>query len=101
MASSGAWNWPPALLTRPSMRVEDGRHRRRHLLLFADVARVGGGLAAVLGDLGGDRSKLLGLAADKGHGGPQAAELVGRATADAAAAASDDDHLAGEQSLAE
>ena len=62
---------------------------------------MGGGLAAVLGDLGGDRGELLGLAADQGHGGAQAAELVGRAAADAAAAAGDDDHLAGEQALAE
>jgi hypothetical protein len=86
MASSGAWNWPPALLTRPSMRpvrLQDRGNRRGHRFLLADVAGVGGGLAAVLGDLGGDRGEPLRLAADEGHGGPQAAELVGRAAPDA------------------
>ena len=34
---------------------------------------MGGGFAAVLDDLAGDRGELLGLAADERHGGPQAA----------------------------
>jgi hypothetical protein len=81
--------------------LQDRRYSGRNRFLLADVAGVGGGLAAVLGDLGGDRGEPLRLAADESHRGPQAAELVGRATADAAAAAGDDDHLAGEQTLAE
>ena len=70
IASSGAGNWPPALLTSASMRPwsrEHGRDRRLHLRLFADVADVDRAGAAGVLDLALHRGELVGLAADDRH----------------------------------
>src|SRR6185295_18403817 len=71
------------------------------MLLLADVAGMGGGRSAVLGDLAGNGGQLFGLAADDGHGGSQACKLVRGAAPDTAATAGDDHHLAGKQPRSE
>jgi len=79
-----------------AVRLQDGGDRRGHSFLLTDVARVSGSLAAILGNLGGDRIELVRLAADQRHRGAQRGELMGRAAANPAASAGDDDHLTGE-----
>ena len=100
MASSGAANCPPALLTRPSMRPCGLRMSPTvaYGLLLANIAGVAGGPPAILGDLGLHAAKLLRLAPDEGDGGTEARQLVCGAPADAAAASSDDQRLSGKQS---
>jgi hypothetical protein len=82
MASSGAWNCPPALLTRPSMRACAFRMSATAALTPSSSLYAG---------------KLLGLATDERDRGTEARQLVRGAAPDAAAAAGDDHELPGKQ----
>ena len=100
IVASGAGNWPPALLTRASMRPCAREHRGDgglHRGLVADVAGVRRADAAGGLDLAAHRLELLELAADDRDARAERGELVRGAAADARAAAGDDGDLAGEQ----
>ena len=104
MLSSGAGNWPPALLTRPWMRPRAARMAAT-VAFTASSSRMSQAARLAsppsLADLGRDRVELAALAADQHHVRAERGELVGGAAADAAAAAGDDDGLAGEQAGSE
>ncbi|MNF97240.1 hypothetical protein D3C84_800600 [compost metagenome] len=75
-------------------------HRRDHgldRLLVADIADLQAGAAAVLADLLAGGLEFLQLAPDQHHMGAQGGQLMGGAAADAAAAAGDQNGLAGKQ----
>ncbi len=72
-------------------------HQGLDRFLVADVAGLPVGLAAVLGNFAGDLLQFFRLAPHQQHLGPQGRQFVGSAAADTAAAAGDDDGLAGEQ----
>jgi hypothetical protein len=99
MAISGAGNCPPALLTRPCTAVarHDGGHAGLHGVFVADVEGQRVAAAAVLGDLGGHTVQLVGVRPLMTTCAPSAGQFVRHAAADAAAAAGDPHHLAGEQ----
>jgi hypothetical protein len=100
MDSSGVMYWPPALLTRPSMRpcaTTMAVHGRPDGFFLADVAGVETHAAALGHDLAGHVLQLVELAADQHHVGAQRGQFMRDAAADAGAAAGDDDDLAGKQ----
>ena len=106
MSLSGAGNWPPALLTSPSIRpcaLEHGVDGRLHRLLLADVAGVKRRRRAAI--LVISAATALELLAACGRPAPRAApsdgQLVRGAAPDAAAAAGDDDALAVERAWPE
>jgi hypothetical protein len=78
-----------------------GVHRAGDGFLDADVEGGNLGAAAVLGDLGGDPVQLFFGAPGEDDGGAERRQFVGDAAADAAAAAGDPMHLAGEQAGAQ
>ena len=100
IAAAGEGNWPPALLNRPWMRPffgDDRGDRFLDLRFLADVEGVRLAGAAGRLDLALHDGELLGLAAGDDDMRAERRDLVRGAAADAAAAAGDDDGLAGEQ----
>src|SRR5262249_14861284 len=77
------------------------RHRRTNQFLVANVEDVVRGGAAVSANLGDRPFELLGVAARDEDVGTEAGELVGRASADAGPAASDDDGATVENAVPE
>jgi hypothetical protein len=77
--------------------LEDGGDRARDGVFVADVERMAADLAAGRLDLGGHRVEAIEATTGDGDGGAEACELVRDTTADAAAAARDEDRLPVEQ----
>jgi hypothetical protein len=100
MDSSGVMYWPPALLTRPSMRPW-ATTMAVMVVLTASSWRMSQGWKLTRPpcghDLAGHVCSLSSLPAYQHHVGAQRGEFMRDAAADAGAAAGDDDDLAGKQ----
>jgi hypothetical protein len=99
IAASGAANWPPALLTSPSMRpvCSSVPATIARTCSSSRMSRDRMRRASRLRDLGAHRLQPVRLAPDEHHRRTEARQLVRRAATDPAAASGDDVRLACEQ----